>query len=58
MIPTIYVPISDDTLWLVDLYTHLFNKYWGNKFKVVFSGGGSPTASDVITTRAALVAGE
>jgi len=42
MIPTIYVPISDDTLWLVDLYTHLFNKYWGNKFKVVFLGFGVP----------------
>lgn len=42
MIPTIYVPISDETLWLVDLYTYLFNKYWGSKFKVVFLGFNTP----------------
>jgi hypothetical protein len=42
MIPTIYVPVSDDTLWIINLYTHLFNKYWGKKYKVVFLGFDTP----------------
>jgi hypothetical protein len=42
MIPTIYIPISDQTVWITDLYAYLFNKYWGEKYKVVFLGFKPP----------------
>lgn len=42
MIPTLYIPISDSTNWLVEIYCYLFNKYWGKEHKVVFLGFSIP----------------
>ena len=40
-IPTIYIPICDANLWILKIYTYLFNKYWGN-YKVVILGFSKP----------------
>tara|TARA_R110000824_G_scaffold104379_3_gene247820 strand:- start:567 stop:1433 length:867 start_codon:yes stop_codon:yes gene_type:complete len=42
MIPTIYIPICDETLWLLQPYTYLFNRYWGYTYSVVVLGYKEP----------------
>jgi|ETNvirnome_6_100_1030635.scaffolds.fasta_scaffold01740_7 hypothetical protein len=42
MIPTIHLPICDETLWILEPYTYLFNKYWGEDYKVVVLGYKEP----------------
>lgn len=42
MLPTIYIPICDDNLWVLDIYSFLFKKFWGNKQKVVWMGFKKP----------------
>mgnify|MGYP003662599667 CR=1 FL=1 len=41
-IPTIYVPICDSNLWVLNLYSHLFNKFWPSDQKVVIMGFKGP----------------
>lgn len=42
MMPTIYIPICDETLWILKPYAHLFNKYWGEEYNVVILGFQKP----------------
>ena len=42
MIPTIHIPICDETLWILKPYVYLFNKYWGEDYRVVVLGYKEP----------------
>ena len=41
-IPTIYIPICDDNLWVLKPYIYLFKKYWGDEQQVVIMGFKEP----------------
>jgi len=42
IIPTIYIPICDQNLWILKLYSFLFQKFWGDEQKVVIMGFSKP----------------
>ena len=42
MIPTIHIPICDETLWILKPYAYLFNKHWGVDYKVAALGYKEP----------------
>mgnify|MGYP003148192659 CR=1 FL=1 len=42
MIPTIHIPICNETLWILKPYAYLFNKYWGKDYRVVVLGFKEP----------------
>ena len=41
-LPTIYIPICDQNLWILKVYFHLFRKFWGDDQKVVVLGFSEP----------------
>tara|TARA_Y100000592_G_scaffold30536_2_gene48619 strand:+ start:24128 stop:25903 length:1776 start_codon:yes stop_codon:yes gene_type:complete len=41
-IPTIFIPICDQNLWILKIYSHLFKKFWGDEQPVVVLGFGKP----------------
>jgi len=41
-IPTIHIPICDENLWILKVYSHLFERFWGDEQKVVIMGFKNP----------------
>lgn len=41
-IPTIFIPICDQNLWILKIYSYLFKKFWGVEQPVVVLGFGKP----------------
>ena len=41
-IPTIFIPICDQNLWILKIYFYLFEKFWGSEQEVVILGFTRP----------------
>tara|TARA_R100000008_G_C3583211_1_gene170098 strand:- start:509 stop:2302 length:1794 start_codon:yes stop_codon:yes gene_type:complete len=41
-LPKIFIPICDQNLWILKMFSHLFTKFWGNEYPVVIMGFGKP----------------
>ncbi len=41
-LPKIFIPICDQNLWVLRLYSFLFEKFWDNRQEVVIMGFSEP----------------